>query len=118
MGGIVFILAIVITTFVMTGKYSDPGPETYLMILVTVGFGLLGFLDDFIKVVMKRNLGLTSKQKLLGQIVISVIFILFSSRMIFRRPYPSHLPTFRLSWAGFIVCSLSFGLLDSRMQST
>lgn len=76
MGGIVFLVSIVITTFVMTGKYSDPGPETYLMILVTVGFGLLGFLDDFIKVVMKRNLGLTSKQKLLGQIVISVIFYL------------------------------------------
>ncbi|CAN7439870.1 phospho-N-acetylmuramoyl-pentapeptide-transferase [Rossellomorea sp. LjRoot5] len=76
MGGIVFLVSIVITTFVMTGKYSEPGPETYLMILVTVGFGLLGFLDDFIKVVMKRNLGLTSKQKLLGQIVISVIFYL------------------------------------------
>jgi phospho-N-acetylmuramoyl-pentapeptide-transferase len=76
MGGIVFLISIVITTFVMTGKYSEPGPETYLMILVTVGFGLLGFLDDFIKVVMKRNLGLTSKQKLLGQIVISVIFYL------------------------------------------
>ncbi|MCR8848551.1 phospho-N-acetylmuramoyl-pentapeptide-transferase [Rossellomorea sp. SC111] len=76
MGGIVFLASIVITTFVMTGKYSEPGPETYLMILVTVGFGLLGFLDDFIKVVMKRNLGLTSKQKLLGQIVISVIFYL------------------------------------------
>lgn len=74
MGGIVFLVSIVITTFVMTGKYSEPGPETYLLLLVTVGFGLLGFLDDFIKVVMKRNLGLTSKQKLLGQIVISVIF--------------------------------------------
>jgi phospho-N-acetylmuramoyl-pentapeptide-transferase len=74
MGGIVFLVSIVITTFVMTGKYSEAGPETYLLLLVTVGFGLLGFLDDFIKVVMKRNLGLTSKQKLLGQIVISVIF--------------------------------------------
>nr|WP_232354008.1 phospho-N-acetylmuramoyl-pentapeptide-transferase [[Bacillus] enclensis] len=74
MGGIVFLLSIVITTFVMTGKYSEPGAETYLLLLVTVGFGLLGFLDDFIKVVMKRNLGLTSKQKLLGQIVISAIF--------------------------------------------
>ncbi|WP_064093797.1 phospho-N-acetylmuramoyl-pentapeptide-transferase [Rossellomorea aquimaris] len=76
MGGILFLLSIVITTLVMTGKYSEPGPETYLMLLVTVGFGLLGFLDDFIKVVMKRNLGLTSKQKLVGQIVISVIFYL------------------------------------------
>ncbi|WP_370295832.1 phospho-N-acetylmuramoyl-pentapeptide-transferase [Rossellomorea marisflavi] len=76
MGGIVFLLSIVATTFLMTGRFSDIGPETYLMILVTVGFGLLGFLDDFIKVVMKRNLGLTSKQKLAGQIVISIIFYL------------------------------------------
>jgi phospho-N-acetylmuramoyl-pentapeptide-transferase len=74
MGGIVILLSIIITTFVMTGKFSKPNVETYLLIFVTVGFGLLGFLDDFIKVVMKRNLGLTSKQKLLGQIVISVIF--------------------------------------------
>ncbi len=75
MGGIVFLLSIVITTIVMTNKFQ-PGLEvnTYLLLLVTVGFGLLGFLDDFIKVVMKRNLGLTSKQKLLGQIVIAAIF--------------------------------------------
>ncbi|MBE3568675.1 MAG: phospho-N-acetylmuramoyl-pentapeptide-transferase [Bacillales bacterium] len=77
MGGIVILLSIIITTLVMTGKFSKPNVETYLLLFVTVGFGLLGFLDDFIKVVMKRNLGLTSKQKLLGQIIISVIFYLF-----------------------------------------
>ncbi|MGE6753205.1 phospho-N-acetylmuramoyl-pentapeptide-transferase [Rossellomorea sp. NPDC071047] len=100
MGGIVFLLSIVITTFVMTGKYSEPGPETYLMILVTVGFGLLGFLDDFIKVVMKRNLGLTSKQKLLGQIVISVIFYLIFKQSDF--PTTVSIPltdfSFELGW--------------------
>lgn len=74
MGGIVFIISILVTTLVMTGKYSEPSVETYLLLLVTLGFGVLGFLDDFIKVVLKRNLGLTSKQKLLGQIIISVIF--------------------------------------------
>ncbi|MCA1053420.1 phospho-N-acetylmuramoyl-pentapeptide-transferase [Rossellomorea aquimaris] len=74
MGGIVFLVSIAVTTLIMTGKYSEAGAETYLLLLVTIGFGLLGFLDDFIKVVMKRNLGLTSKQKLLGQIIISVIF--------------------------------------------
>ncbi|KHD84678.1 phospho-N-acetylmuramoyl-pentapeptide-transferase [Heyndrickxia ginsengihumi] len=79
MGGIVILISILITTLVMTGKFSDvsvPTVKTVLLLLVTIGFGLLGFLDDFIKVVMKRNLGLTSKQKLLGQIVISVIFYL------------------------------------------
>ncbi|WP_223596010.1 phospho-N-acetylmuramoyl-pentapeptide-transferase [Neobacillus bataviensis] len=76
MGGIMILFSVVITTIVMTGKFSEPTVKTYLLLLVTLGFGLLGFLDDFIKVALKRNLGLTSKQKLLGQIIISVIFYL------------------------------------------
>lgn len=74
MGGIIILLAITLASLVMTFKFSKPSFDTYLLLLVTLGFGLLGFLDDFIKVVMKRNLGLTSRQKLLGQIVISIIF--------------------------------------------
>jgi phospho-N-acetylmuramoyl-pentapeptide-transferase len=74
MGGIMILFSIVITTLVMTGKFSEPTVKTYLLLLVMLGFGLLGFLDDFIKVALKRNLGLTSKQKLVGQIIISVIF--------------------------------------------
>lgn len=74
MGGVMIIFAIIITTIVMTGKYSQLSVEMYLLLFVTVGYGLLGFLDDFIKVVMKRNLGLTSRQKLLGQIIIAIIF--------------------------------------------
>jgi len=74
MGGVVILLSVIITTLAMTSKYSDPGAETYLMLLVVFGFGLLGFLDDFIKIALKRNLGLTSKQKLAGQILISAIF--------------------------------------------
>jgi phospho-N-acetylmuramoyl-pentapeptide-transferase len=74
MGGIMILFSIIITTLVMTGKFSEPTVKTYLLVIVTFGFGLLGFLDDFIKVVLKRNLGLTSRQKLLGQIIISVIF--------------------------------------------
>ncbi|KIY20712.1 MULTISPECIES: phospho-N-acetylmuramoyl-pentapeptide-transferase [Mesobacillus] len=76
MGGVMILVSITITTLVMAGKFSEPTVETYLLLFVTLGFGLLGFMDDFIKVVMKRNLGLTSKQKLLGQIIISVIFFL------------------------------------------
>jgi phospho-N-acetylmuramoyl-pentapeptide-transferase len=74
MGGIMILLSIVVTTLVMTNKFSAPSVEIVLLLLVTIGYGLLGFLDDFIKVVMKRNLGLTSKQKLIGQLVIAIIF--------------------------------------------
>lgn len=74
MGGILIVLSIIISVIVMIWKYSSPGWEIYLLLLVTVGYGLLGFLDDFIKIALKRNLGLTSKQKLVGQIVIAIIF--------------------------------------------
>lgn len=74
MGGLVFLLSIVVTTLFFVQLFGSVGTETILLLLVTIGFGLLGFLDDFIKVVMKRNLGLTSLQKLIGQIIISIIF--------------------------------------------
>ncbi|MBB5323778.1 phospho-N-acetylmuramoyl-pentapeptide-transferase [Anoxybacillus tepidamans] len=74
MGGIMILLSIVITTLLMTKKFADFTVETYLLLFVTIGYGLLGFIDDFIKVVMKRNLGLTSKQKLIGQLAIALIF--------------------------------------------
>ncbi|MBS4198864.1 phospho-N-acetylmuramoyl-pentapeptide-transferase [Bacillus sp. FJAT-49732] len=74
MGGILIVLSVIITSLVMTWKYSQPSLEMYLLLFVLLGYGLLGFLDDFIKIALKRNLGLTSKQKLLGQIVIAVVF--------------------------------------------
>ncbi|SDY76085.1 phospho-N-acetylmuramoyl-pentapeptide-transferase [Evansella caseinilytica] len=73
MGGIMILFAIVVSTFIMVGQFHSVDVEIWLLLFVTVGFGLLGFLDDFIKVSKKRNLGLTSKQKFLGQVFISVI---------------------------------------------
>ncbi|MFC4387312.1 phospho-N-acetylmuramoyl-pentapeptide-transferase [Gracilibacillus marinus] len=76
MGGLMIIVSIVITSAIVIAKVNGGvlNYEFWLLMLVLIGFGLLGFLDDFIKVVMKRNLGLNSKQKLLGQIIISIIF--------------------------------------------
>ncbi|MFC0188990.1 phospho-N-acetylmuramoyl-pentapeptide-transferase [Fictibacillus aquaticus] len=74
MGGIIIVLALVAGTYAMTAKFFTVTAETNLLLLVTLGYGLIGFLDDFIKVVKKRNLGLTSKQKLLGQLVIAALF--------------------------------------------
>ncbi|WP_044476814.1 phospho-N-acetylmuramoyl-pentapeptide-transferase [Oceanobacillus massiliensis] len=76
MGGLMIIFSIIITSLIMGSRAGDSGIgyELWLLIFVLFGYGLLGFLDDFIKVVMKRNLGLTSKQKLFGQIVIALVF--------------------------------------------
>lgn len=81
MGGMMILVSIIVTTLVMTGKFSTPTMETYLLLFVTIGYGIIGFLDDFIKVVMKRNLGLTSKQKLVGQLVVAIIFFYFLNKM-------------------------------------
>ena len=56
MGGIMILLSIIVTTIVMTSIFSEMTVEIYLLLLVTIGFGILGFLDDFIKVALKRNL--------------------------------------------------------------
>ena len=72
MGGIIFILSLV-ATVIASYKYMDS--KSYLVLFCALGFGVVGFLDDFIKVVLKRNLGLRAWQKLALQIIISVIFV-------------------------------------------
>lgn len=76
MGGVMILISVTLTTLLFGGLFTSEsmGFETVLLLLVLLGFGLLGFLDDFIKVAMKRNLGLTSKQKMAGQILIAIIF--------------------------------------------
>ncbi|SEN29133.1 Phospho-N-acetylmuramoyl-pentapeptide-transferase [Mesobacillus persicus] len=104
MGGLMILLSIVVSTIVMTQKFSSLTVETFLLLFVTLGFGLLGFLDDFIKVVMKRNLGLTSKQKLLGQIIVSVIFYVIFQQSNFSTEISIPLTdiTFDLGW-GYVL---------------
>ena len=70
MGGLFMILAAVI---VILWNHLLDTPVLWLLFL-TIGHGVLGFLDDFIKAEKKRNLGLTAKQKLLGQLILSVLF--------------------------------------------
>jgi phospho-N-acetylmuramoyl-pentapeptide-transferase len=73
MGGLVYLIAIIITVLGVALFADRMSQEITILLLVLFGYGLIGFLDDFIKVVLKRNLGLTSLQKLIAQIVIAVI---------------------------------------------
>ena len=72
MGGLIFLLAIIVSTVVMAMIFDLFTTQTIVLLLVLVGFGVIGFLDDGLKVIFKRNLGLTSLQKLIGQIVIAI----------------------------------------------
>lgn len=73
MGGLIFFASIAISTLVFSLLYDVWSTEVWIMLIVFIGYGLIGFLDDFIIVVMKRNLGLTSLQKLVAQIVVGII---------------------------------------------
>lgn len=76
MGGLVYLIAIIVTVLLVALFTEGLTANILILLLVLFGFGLIGFLDDFIKVVLKRNLGLTSLQKLIAQIVIAVISFL------------------------------------------
>lgn len=76
MGGLVFLISIIITVLLVAWFADLLNAKVLILLLVLFGYGLIGFLDDFIKVVLKRNLGLTSLQKLIAQIIIAVISFL------------------------------------------
>ncbi|MDQ0159182.1 phospho-N-acetylmuramoyl-pentapeptide-transferase [Alkalibacillus salilacus] len=75
MGGLMIIFATVIASLALTWFETSllMTKELAIALIVLVGYGLIGFLDDFIIIAKKRNLGLTSKQKMLAQIVIAVV---------------------------------------------
>lgn len=60
MGGVIIILAVALTTL----KYAQTSMDVVILLLAAISFGLIGFADDYIKVVKKRNLGLRPRQKL------------------------------------------------------
>ncbi len=70
MGGLIFLGGIILASVIFVGKYPGLVPVLFL----TVGFGAVGFLDDYIKIVMKRSEGLNPKQKMIGQFIITAIF--------------------------------------------
>lgn len=70
MGGIFMLAASLVV--VLFNKMIDPA--VLWLLFLTIGHGILGFLDDFIKAEKKRNLGLTARQKMLGQLILAGLF--------------------------------------------
>ncbi len=73
MGGLIFLAAIVITSLF----YIRSNPRILPVLFMTVGFGVIGFLDDYIKIVKKHSEGLNPVQKLIGQFIITGIFVYY-----------------------------------------
>lgn len=70
MGGILILLGVSVTSLLFMKDYPKIAPILFL----TVGFGMIGLLDDYIKVVCRRSMGLSPMQKLLGQLLVTGVF--------------------------------------------
>ena len=73
MGGLIFLIATAVTSLFYVKDYPNVIPILFL----TLGFGLIGFLDDYLKVVLKRSDGLMPMQKMFLQIIVTGIFAVY-----------------------------------------
>lgn len=73
MGGIIILISLALTMLIFVPYNS----LAFICLVITLGYGLIGFIDDFIIVVKKRSLGLTARQKLLGQIILGMLLSLY-----------------------------------------
>ncbi|PSM42057.1 phospho-N-acetylmuramoyl-pentapeptide-transferase [Streptomyces dioscori] len=125
MGGIAFILATLLAYFlskVITGK-----PPTFSGLLVLglmAGMGLVGFLDDYIKIVKRRSLGLRAKAKMAGQLIVGIGFAVLalqfadnrnntpaSTRLSFVQDFGWSIgPVLFVVWALFMILAMSNGV--------
>lgn len=78
MGGLMILTAVVITSLF----YIKENPELVPVLFLTLGFGLVGFLDDYIKVVLKRSMGLRAWQKMALQLVITGVFAFYIHKVL------------------------------------
>lgn len=76
MGGVIILASIVVTSLFYVGSH----PKIIPVLFLTLGFGLIGFLDDYLKVVMKRSDGLYPRQKMALQILVTAVFAFYLIR--------------------------------------
>lgn len=74
MGGVIFLIPVLIMTII----FLPFSKETLILLISTFGFGLIGFIDDYKKLVLKQNLGLTAKQKIVLQFILSIVISVLS----------------------------------------
>lgn len=107
MGGIIILIGFLGGSVIFCSRYSNTIP----VMLMTVGFGLIGFIDDYIKVVLKRSMGLRAWQKLLLQIVVTAIFAVYLTKvsgvnLLLRVPFTNGY-MLDLSWFSYVILFLA-----------
>ncbi|MEV6109739.1 phospho-N-acetylmuramoyl-pentapeptide-transferase [Streptomyces sp. NPDC051940] len=125
MGGIAFIMATLVAyvlTKLVTG--SQPTFSGVLVLFLMTGMGLVGFLDDYIKIVKQRSLGLRAKAKMLGQLIVGIGFAVLalnfkdarglapaSTRLSFVEDFGISIgPVIFVIWALFMILAMSNGV--------
>ena len=107
MGGIMFILASLICTVAFGWKDMLEGEYTHLLVFAfALVYGLIGFADDFIKVKLKRNLGLTAAQKFLLQLAAAVAYLLLlrhNGNLTCDLYIPFWNVTFQINWVVYLI---------------
>lgn len=105
MGGAFMMIALVLGVAI----FAPWNVGTGMLLFLTLGHCLLGFFDDFVKAVKKRNLGLTAKQKLLGQFILAAIFCYFITEIMVI-PTTLWIPVadvhLQLGWAYYVLAFL------------
>ncbi|MDO4167849.1 MAG: phospho-N-acetylmuramoyl-pentapeptide-transferase [Eubacteriales bacterium] len=82
MGGVIILIAVAVTSMI----FRKDAPELLPVLFATLGFGLIGFLDDYIKIMMCRSEGLTPLRKLLLQAVVTAVFVYYYLVKLQREP--------------------------------
>lgn len=77
MGGFLFLFSTAVVTLAFGGYKSN---MTLVVLLIFTGYGFIGFLDDFVKIKLKRNMGLRAYQKIVAQVAIAVIAAFYCAR--------------------------------------
>ena len=105
MGGIFLIAGIVAATLII----ADWNAEIFLALFILLGHFILGFIDDYLKVVHKKNQGLLARYKLLGQIIIAVIVTFVASSLLVDFEAEIWLPVLNEKiWAGMLYLPFMF----------
>ncbi|MDO5538778.1 MAG: phospho-N-acetylmuramoyl-pentapeptide-transferase [Eubacteriales bacterium] len=73
MGGLIILISVLVTSLLFIGRY----PRIIPILFLTLGFGIIGFLDDYLKVVLRRSDGLMPRQKFILQFVLTTIFVVY-----------------------------------------
>ena len=73
MGGVIFLIAITVVSLFYVKDY----PRIIPILILVLGFGIVGFLDDYLKVVKKHADGLSAKQKMAGQLIVTALFVAY-----------------------------------------